>query len=221
MDLINGSDEKETSNNFTAYQGNMRRILPTLFVHNELQYYREDVQDVLVVPISTLRSKFSWLHLIKTVETVIEICGRCQRRKKKEKHIPLNHLKEVVRPFECISMTYLSIDARREEKWKILTIIYHYTRFGMVYEVKSEKTNEVRNILYREVFPRFGIPQEIHTDQGRTFFSKALKYFYKAFGIKGTTTNRYRPTENSICERLNQTVINTLGTLDPDQRKRR
>ena len=95
-------------------------------------------------------------------------------------------------------MDYLSIDVRREEKWKILTIIDHYTRFGMVYKVKSEKENEVRNILYREVFPRIGIPQEIHT-----FISKALKHFYKAFGIQGTTTTRYRSKGNSICERFN------------------
>ena len=99
---------------------------------------------------------FFWLHLRKTVETVIESCERCQRRKRKENYIPLNHLKDVVRPFECISMDYLSIDVRRKEKWNILTIIDHYTRFGMVYKVKSEKENEVRNILYREVFLRFG-----------------------------------------------------------------
>ena len=70
------------------------------------------------------------------------------------------------------------------------------------------------------MLPRFGIPQEIHTDQGRTFINKAPKHFYKAFGIHGTTTTRYRPTGNSICERFNQTVINALGTLDPDQKKR-
>ena len=50
MDLINGSDEKETSNKFTADQRKMRRILQKLFMHNELLYYREDVEDVLVVP---------------------------------------------------------------------------------------------------------------------------------------------------------------------------
>ena len=199
MDLINGCDEKKTSKKLTADQRKMRRILPKLFMHKELLYYREHVEDVLVVPrrlerqktaeyhanrhfgrtktVSTLRSKFFWLHIIKTVETVIENCERCQRRKKKEEHIPLNHLKEVVRPFECISMDYLSIDVRKGEKWNILTIFYHYTIFGMVYKVKSEKANEVRYILYREVFPSFGIPQEIHTDQGRTFIIKALKHF--------------------------------------------
>ena len=50
MDLINGSDEKETSKKFTADQHKMRRILPKFFMHNELQYYREDVEDVLAVP---------------------------------------------------------------------------------------------------------------------------------------------------------------------------
>ena len=83
--------------------------------------------------VSTLKSKFFCLHLRKTVETEIESCERCQRRKKKEEHIPLNHLREVVRLFECISMDYLSNYVRREEKWKILTIPDHYTRFDMVY----------------------------------------------------------------------------------------
>ena len=84
MDLINGSDEKETSNKHTADQRKMRRILPKFFMHNELLYYGEGVEDVLVVPrrlqrqiateyhtnghfgririVNTLRSKFFWLH---------------------------------------------------------------------------------------------------------------------------------------------------------------
>ena len=59
------------------------------------------------------------------------------------------------------------------------------------------------------MFPRFGIPHEIHTDQGRTFISKALKHFYKAFGIQGTTTTRYRPTENS----MRKGVIDIVGRI--------
>ena len=87
-------------------------------------------------------------------------------------------------------MDYLTIDVRRKEKWKILTILDNYTRFGMVYKVKSGKENEVRNIIYREVFPRFGIPQDLGS--GNAFISKAFKHFYKEFGIHGTTPTSYR-----------------------------
>ena len=44
MDLIHGSHEKETSNKVTSDQRKMRRILSKLFMHNELLYYREDVE---------------------------------------------------------------------------------------------------------------------------------------------------------------------------------
>ena len=46
MHLINGYDEKEISNKFTADQCKMRRILTKFFMHNEFLYYREDAEDV-------------------------------------------------------------------------------------------------------------------------------------------------------------------------------
>ena len=46
IDLIIGCDKKETSNTFTAGQRKMRQILPKFLMHNEILYYRENVEDV-------------------------------------------------------------------------------------------------------------------------------------------------------------------------------
>ena len=197
------------------------KVAEDLILNNDLfRYCVDDTKNVLVVPttlqyevarkyheyghygrtrtLETLKDKFFWCDMRKTVEDVMRTCERCQRRKAKPDKVQLHHLKEATRPFECVSMDYVAIDARRDEKFKLLTIIDNYTRFGFVCRVKSEKAAVLAKLLYEEVFTRFGFPEEIHTDQGRSFTSSIVKELYVTLGIKYSTTTPYRPTGNSI-----------------------
>jgi len=54
----------------------------------------------------------------------------------------------------------------------------------------------------REIFSRFGIPQMLVTDNGRTFIAQEFQDFAKANGILHKRSAPYRPATNGLAERF-------------------
>lgn len=52
-----------------------------------------------------------------------------------------------------------------------------------------------------EFFCRYGLPQEISSDQGPNFMSELLKEVYAAIGVKPLRTSPYHPQTDGLVER--------------------
>jgi len=61
------------------------------------------------------------------------------------------------------------------------------------------------------VVSRFGVPTEVHTDQGRNFDSRLFLELALLLGIKKTRITPLHPQSNGIVERQYQTVMNYLA----------
>eukprot|EP00731_Ephydatia_muelleri_P003703 Em0001g3703a len=61
-----------------------------------------------------------------------------------------------------------------------------------------------------DIFSRFGIPEILHSDQGRNFESTILKKTCAAFGIVKSRTTSYHPQGDGMVERLNRTLLQLL-----------
>ena len=55
-----------------------------------------------------------------------------------------------------------------EYKW-ILHAIDHWTKFNFAFPLQSKEDESVAAIFRTYIFPYFGIPKIIHTDNGREF----------------------------------------------------
>ena len=60
------------------------------------------------------------------------------------------------------------------------------------------------------IFSRFGIPEILHSDQGRNFESTILKETCAAFGIVKARTTSYHPQGDGMVERFNRTLLQLL-----------
>jgi transposase InsO family protein len=58
---------------------------------------------------------------------------------------------------------------------------------------------------------RHTVPQYLLTDRGSNFTSGYVRDFLTSIQYKYLTTTAYRPQVNVLCERLNQTLVQTLA----------
>ena len=71
--------------------------------------------------------------------------------------------------------------------------------------MSSTTAGQTINVL-RELFARFGIPQQLVSDNGPQFVSEEFKQFMSANGIKHIRSSPYHPASNGATERMVQTV---------------
>jgi len=65
--------------------------------------------------------------------------------------------------------------------------------------------------LYNDLFSRFGMPNQLHSDQGRNFESKLFSELTKLAGIRRTRTTPFHPRSDGQTERINRTILAIMG----------
>ena len=64
--------------------------------------------------------------------------------------------------------------------------------------------------LYSAFFSRFGLPRQLHSDQGSNFESKLVAELCSIAGINKTRTTPFHPQSDGRTERANRTILQML-----------
>ena len=76
----------------------------------------------------------------------------------------------------------------------------------------------VAKVLVEKWFHMYGVPSQIHSDQGRSFDSNIFKALCKMYGIEESFTSPYNPRGNAFCECFNHTLFSLLKTVKAEER---
>jgi len=66
--------------------------------------------------------------------------------------------------------------------------------------IPEQFASTVAHLLVTEVFSRFGVPLQIHTDQGRNFKSVLFKEVCRLLDIEKTQTTPLHPQSDGMVE---------------------
>ena len=99
----------------------------------------------------------------------------------------------------------------------ILVASDYFTRWMEAYAIKNQEAKTVARKLTDEFFFRFGPPEQLHSDQGRSFESDVVAEMCRLLGVVKTRTTPYHPQSDGLVERLNRTLLQMLATAVEDK----
>ena len=69
-------------------------------------------------------------------------------------------------------------------------------------------------------FGCYGVPVQLHSDQGRNFESELIREICSLYGVQKTCTSPYHPQRNGQTERFNHTLCSLNKSLSLTERRR-
>ena len=161
-----------------------------------------------------------WPGMRAYVEKWCRACPTCQVAKAVRPKIrtKMGHLL-ASRPLEVVALDFTSIEKSSDGYEHLLIVTDVFSKFTQAYPTKDQKAPTVAKVLTEKWFYVYGVPSQLHSDQGRNFESGLVKQLCKFYGITKTRTTPYHPQGNGQCERFNRTLFDLLRTLTDKQKR--
>ena len=168
--------------------------------------------------LAQVRLRFWWPGMAADVERFCKSCRRCGERNKPvpAPRASLGQLPASA-PMEVVALDILSgLPITSQGHKHLLVVIDHFSRFVECIPLKTQEATEVAQAFVREFVSRYGVPKAIHSDLGGCFTSEVMKLTCSLLGMEQSHTTAFHPMGNSICERVNRTVLGMLSKFLDD-----
>lgn len=163
--------------------------------------------------IARVRSRFYWVGYKQDIVNKCNTCLVCQARK-----MPTTPNKAPLKPYIVgVPMERLQIDivTPLPESYSghkhLLTLTDCFTKWIECFPLKAITAKAVASTIVDQFISRFGVPREIHTDQGRQFESELFKEMCSLLGIDKTRTSAFHPAGDGLIERAHRTLEDMLS----------
>ena len=120
---------------------------------------------------------------------------------------------------ELVRLDFLYLDACVGGFQYLLVITDHFTRYNQVYSTRNKEAKTAAEKLFNDYILEFGMPREIIHYQGREFENKLFQQLSKSLNIKRLRTKPYHPECHGQVERMHQSIISMLKTLESTKKR--
>lgn len=168
--------------------------------------------------LAIVRQKWFWPGMTSQVRRWVKCCVQCQKAKPTTQSQSSDQNKLTAgRPWQVVAVDLCGpLPETTRGNTQILVLADHFTRWYDAIPIPDGRAQTVAKVLDERVFTYFGIPEVIHTDQGAQFKSELFTACCELWQCKKTQTAPYHPQGNSIVERLNRTMGNSLRAMLAD-----
>ena len=165
--------------------------------------------------INDLAATCVWPKLTRDMAVFVKSCQICARNKV-YRHEKTELLRFVAQQgkFETVQIDFIGPLPRNEDFRHIIVIKDRATRFTVLCPAKTQEHEELIHHFMNRWISYFGIPNQITSDNGKSFLSKGMKDMLNFLGIEYRPINSYSPWENGLVERVNRVCKAMLRTQE-------
>ena len=219
--------------NFKEWQ----KILPSLFVENEILVFRDENVDKIVVPhqiiklvlelhhdskfaghrdfektFSSIKSRYFWIHMHRDVKNYCATCHLCQTKKhlNSSYRAPLKPI-SINQPWMLIGIDVAGplVKTPNGNSYIILAVDY-FSKFCIAKATQDSTALSTAQFLFDDLICKFGMFQSIISDHGKNFKSILFAQLCQLCGIKPINSTFYHPEGNGLSERTIKTTKQIL-----------
>ena len=146
------------------------------------------------------RAALYWPRMTAEIQDFVSKCDTCLRHRSNPGREPLQSHDVGARPWAKVAADLALMDDRF-----ILVVSDYFSNFVEVTRLSSSTSFAVIKAM-KEIFARFGIPDELVSDNGPQFASSEFKKFADSWSFRHTTSSPGYPQSNGKAEQAVQTV---------------
>ena len=189
-------------------------VVPKSLQENILRQIHDDGHLGQEKTLSRIKQKFYWPGHFNDIKNWCNTCVTCAahktsppRRKAALQTVQAGY------PLQLVAVDILGPLPESESGNSYLLVVGDYfTRWMEAYPIPNMEATTVAKTLTDKFFCRFGIPEQLHSDQGKQFESQLLKDVCTILRIDKTRTTPYHPQSDGLVERFNRTLVSMLST---------
>ena len=159
--------------------------------------------------LARLREECYWVNMSQDVERYCRECTECQQAK-----LPLPSKAPVTsmpigKPWQMVAVDVLTVPVSQKGNRYLLVVQDYFTKWADAIPLPDQSACTITTALIK-LFSVLGMPDVVHSDQGRNFESAILKQTLEAFGIAKSRTTAYHPEGDGMVERFNRSLLQLL-----------
>uniref|UniRef100_A0A5F9D2T5 Uncharacterized protein n=1 Tax=Oryctolagus cuniculus TaxID=9986 RepID=A0A5F9D2T5_RABIT len=149
----------------------------------------------------------------RLAERVTKNCKACQAVNAHPTQTPSGKRLRGNRPGQYWEVDFTEVKPARCGYRYLLVFVDTFSGWVEAYPTRKETALVVAKKIMEEIFPRFGLPKVIGSDNGPAFVARVSQGLAKILGIAWKLHCAYRPQSSGQVKRMNRTIKETLAKL--------
>ena len=135
--------------------------------------------------IARIRLHYYWPGMTADVRRYVSCCQRCQQGKlRKQNETPGKHYLHAGAPWRVLAIDLVGPLVKTPRgNTQLLVITDHFIKWADAIPITDGQASTVAQTLNDRVFAYFGLPEVLHSDQGRQFLSEVFRECCQIWGV--------------------------------------